>query len=387
MEDYKTKAAPFIIGLTGAIGTGKSLVRKMLEHKGTLTIDADRLAHDVYAAGTKVFHELVRIFGSEILDREGQIDRKRLGEFVFKNSKALLQLESLIHPQVTQAIKRVIDLSPLPIIVIEAIKLLESDLHKQCDVIWEVASQPDDIYERLRKTRGMSRRNVDERLSHQLFLKFDRSLIDLTISNQGNIKTLWANVSALWDDLATNSDAFRPALSKTRELMQPFQKHLIQQNSALQEQAVMEINKRDLFFMPVKNLGFKNSFYFGENSDLARLKDNFIQYFLWRSAEEIGKTLYLISDIDNFSSTAAACIDMFDTDEFIKTFGILQDFLHLHLCEKLYFPFNKDTASLSEAMGFGQPNTSDLLEVELSPLGYNLLCKQLRPPLELFREK
>ena len=77
MENLSNKATPFIIGLTGAIGTGKSLVRKMLEHKGALTIDADRLAHGAYAAGTKGFDELVRIFGNEILDQNGHVDRKR----------------------------------------------------------------------------------------------------------------------------------------------------------------------------------------------------------------------------------------------------------------------------------------------------------------------
>ena len=191
MENFSNKTPPFIIGLTGAIGTGKSLVRKMLEHKGALTIDADRLTHSAYAVGTRGFEDLVRIFGNEILDRNGQVDRKRLGEIVFKDAYALHQLEALIHPLVTRAVERIIKLSPLPIIVIEAIKLLESGLKNRCDVIWEVTAHPDEVYQRISKTRDISRAHIEERLSNQNFEKIDRSLIDLTISNHGDIKALW----------------------------------------------------------------------------------------------------------------------------------------------------------------------------------------------------
>jgi dephospho-CoA kinase len=387
MDNYQTKITPFIIGLTGAIGTGKSLVRKMLEHKGALTIDADRLAHDSYAAGTKGFNELIRIFGNQILDRKGLIDRKLLGELVFNDSHALCQLESLIHPLVSRAIKQLIDLSPLPIIVIEAIKLLESDLYKQCNVIWEVTSHSGDIYRRLGKTRGMSRKNVDDRLDHQYFQKMDRSRIDKSIPNLGDIKTLWSNVSELWDDLANNSGSFLPALTETRELMGPFKKHLIQPFSDLHNRAVMEIDNRGLAFIQLNNLSFKNSFNLGEYSDPVRLKKNIIQYFLWNEEQESENIQYFIFDIENFSSTAAASYDRFDSEKFLKNYGLLQDFMRLHLCEDFYFLFNEDSTPLSNSMGFVRSNTSVPPDDKLSPLGYNLLYKQLRPPLDLFREK
>ena len=387
MKDKDTRIKPFIIGLTGAIGTGKSLVRKMLEHKGALTIDADRLAHGAYAAGTKGYNELVRVFGNEVLDQEKQIDRKRLGEMVFKNSQALHQLESLIHPLVIEAIERVTRLSPLPIIVIEAIKLLQSELYKQCDIIWEVTSHPEDIYWRLSRSRGMSQAHVDERLSHQYLQKSDKSLIETTILNQADIKTLWKNVSAIWDDLALKSVFFRHALSETIRLMQPFQENLIRQYSDRHAQTLTEINKRGMFFVPVKNLGCMDSFFDGESFDPVNLKNNSMPFLFWSSEENLEKALLFISDIDNFSATAAACTDRFEKDEFIRLFGIMQGYLHLHLCEILYFPFNNNTAPLSEALGFGQSNASDLSESGLSTLGYNLLYKKLRPPLDLFREK
>ena len=386
MENISNKAAPFIIGLTGAIGTGKSLVRKMLEHKGALTIDADRLAHRAYAAGTKGFNELSRTFGNEILDQNGHVNRKRLGELVFRDSHALHQLEAIIHPLVTQAVERIIKLSPLPIIVIEAIKLLESDLKKHCDIIWEVTSHPEDIYQRIGKSRSMSRTHIDERLSHQDFEDIDRSLINLTISNTSDIKTLWTNLSSIWDDLAKSSVPFHLVINQTTDLLQPFQNHLIHKNSTLEFKAINEINQRGLVFLPVRNLGIDGSFFLGENSDTEILKEKIFLYTLWKSVEKSGKTQYFVTDIDNFSSSAAASLHHFDPGDFIKSIGRIQDYLNLHLCERIYFPFNRDTLPLGEEMGYIKSNALNQTNVELTPLGYNLLSKQLRPPLDLFRE-
>ena len=387
MENLSNKTTPFVIGLTGAIGTGKSLVRKMLEHKGALTIDADRLAHGAYAAGTKGFKELIRTFGNEILDQSGHVDRKRLGEIVFRDSHALHKLEALIHPLVTQAGERIIKLSPLPVIVIEAIKLLESDLKKHCDVIWEVTAHPEDIYQRLIKTRDISRAHIDDRLNHQNFEKVERSLIDLTISNHGDIKALWENLTSIWEDLVKSSVSFCSAFNKTSELLQPFQDHLIQKNSDLEVKAIHEINRRGLVFLPVRNLDLNSAFFLGESSDPQKLKEKIFLYSLWRSVENSGKLQYYMTDIDNFTSSAAASLHLFDPKDFIMSVDLIQEFLRLHLCERVYFPFNKDTQPFAEKMGFGKTNAIDLANVELSPLGYNLLSKQLRPPLDLFREQ
>ena len=102
--------------------------------------------------------------------------------------------------------------------------------------------------------------------------------------------------------------------------------------------------------------------------------------------EKSGETQYFIFDIDNFFSSAAASLLQLDPGEFIKNIRLIQDFLNLHLCERLYFPFNKDTIPYSEEMGFRTTNAITQTNTELSPLGYNLLSKQLRPPLDLFRE-
>ena len=386
MKARIVKVTPFIIGLTGAIGTGKSLVRKMLEHKGALTVDADQLAHGAYAKGTRGFYALVHRYGNEILDKIGQIDRNRLGELAFKNPQALIELEALIYPLVTQAVNRVIDLSPLPIIVVEAIKLVESGLNERCDVVWAVTSPADDIYQRLSETRGMDRAHVEERLSQQSVRHNAETGVDTLILNQGNVKDLWAVISARWNDLSEKSKHFSAALTRTRELMRPFNKHLIQPDDAVQAQAISEINKNGLFFLPVKNLPSENLQSSAADFDPSCLEKASYQYFLWGSKDTPENILYLISDMDNFTATAAVSASRFDMEQFTKIIGIAQDFSRLHLCGKFFFPFNKESMSQGEKLGFFKHFNGSLPAADLSPLGYNLLCKQLRPPLDLFRE-
>ena len=125
-----------IIGLTGNIATGKSVVRKMLEHLGAYGIDADSLANRAIAKGSPGYQPVIEKFGTYILANDGQIDRLRLGRMVFSDEEALAQLELIIHPLVRQAIDILIRRSRINVVVIEAIKLIESGLADMCDSIW-----------------------------------------------------------------------------------------------------------------------------------------------------------------------------------------------------------------------------------------------------------
>lgn len=117
----------FIIGLTGNIGTGKSLVQKMLQHLGAYGIDADILTHEALKPNGPAQERIVDHFGASILDARGAVDRAKLAHIVFSNEKALVYLENILHPLVSTATANMIQRARLPIIIIEAIKLLESD--------------------------------------------------------------------------------------------------------------------------------------------------------------------------------------------------------------------------------------------------------------------
>ena len=118
----------YIIGLTGNIATGKSMVRRMLEHLGAYGIDADALVHRAMAEGAPGYAPIVELFGKYILDEDGQINRERLGRIVFSDLNAMAQLEGVVHPLVHQAVDLLVRRSNQQVVVIEAIKLLEGDL-------------------------------------------------------------------------------------------------------------------------------------------------------------------------------------------------------------------------------------------------------------------
>jgi len=189
----------FIIGLTGNIGTGKSVVRKMLEHLGAYGIDADALAHRAMAKGAPGFKPIVDVFGRWILDAEGQIDRNKLGKLVFTDPEALNDLEKIIHPLVSQAVDAIIQRATQPVIVVEAIKLLEYDkLRKKCDIIW-VTTTPENIQvDRLVTKRKMTRDEALQRIRSQGSQEDKKAAASIVIENVGSFEDTWKQVVAAW---------------------------------------------------------------------------------------------------------------------------------------------------------------------------------------------
>lgn len=188
----------FVIGLTGNIGTGKSVVRRMLEHLGAYGIDADALAQRTYARGAPGFHPVVKQFGHWILTADGEIDRGRLGRVVFSDPQALEILEGIVHPLVDQAVDFLIKRSSQPVIAIEAIKLMEAGLNKQCDSMW-VAFAPKDIQlARLTMRRRMSKADAFQRIESQPPQEIKAAAAQVVINNIGSFEDTWKQVVAGW---------------------------------------------------------------------------------------------------------------------------------------------------------------------------------------------
>ena len=191
-----------IIGLTGNIATGKSVVRRMLEHLGAYTIDADALSHRVIAKGAPGYQPVLDRFGTWLLDKDGQIDRGKLGRLVFSDAQALAQLEDIIHPYVTQAIEMLAKRAIQSVIVVEAIKLLESNLRDKCDTIW-VTDAPQEVQiERLIRKRGLSREDALQRVHSQSAQKDKLNVAKVVITNNGSYEDLWKQVTEAWKRIA-----------------------------------------------------------------------------------------------------------------------------------------------------------------------------------------
>jgi dephospho-CoA kinase len=201
MENLNPTAEHFVIGLTGNIGSGKSLVRQMLEHLGALGIDADWLTREAARKGNPGYTAILKHFGNAILDGNGEINRRQLGRQVFSSRQALEELENILHPLASAATRRIIAHSPLPVVVIEAIKVLESDMAEQCQQIWVVATDEDSLYERLQRTRGMSPTDIRARLAQQTPTAQMKERAHVVIENSGSITAAWAQVQAAWHKL------------------------------------------------------------------------------------------------------------------------------------------------------------------------------------------
>ncbi len=197
----------YVIGLTGNIATGKSVVRRMLEHLGAYTIDADTLAHRVISRGAPGYQPVLDKFGTWLLDKDGQIDRGKLGRLVFTDAEALVQLEDLIHPYVGQAVDILSRRATQHVIVIEAIKLLESELRAFCDTIW-VTDAPQDVQvERLVRKRNLSREDALQRIHSQSAQKEKLSAANVVITNHGSYDDLWKQVNGAWKKAFPSEEA------------------------------------------------------------------------------------------------------------------------------------------------------------------------------------
>ena len=187
-----------IIGLTGNIATGKSVVRRMLEHLGAYTIDADALAHRVIAKGAPGYKPVLETFGKWLLDKDGQIDRNKLGRLVFADADALAQLEDIVHPYVVQAVDLLIKRATQPVVVVEAIKLLESGLREKCDSVWVTDAPPEVQIERLVRKRGLSREDAVQRVHAQPAQKDKLAAASVIVTNNGSYDDLWKQVNDGW---------------------------------------------------------------------------------------------------------------------------------------------------------------------------------------------
>ncbi len=187
----------YVIGLTGNIATGKSVVRKMLEHLGAYGIDADRLAHRAIARGAPGYAKVIETFGKWIVRPDGEIDRRKLGKLVFCVPEAMERLEQIVHPLVLQAVKHLIRRAPHKVVVIEAIKLLETDLHKWCDAIWVVDAPPEVQLERLIK-RGLSPEEARQRIQAQSAQAIKKARADVVIDNSRSFEYTWRQVMRAW---------------------------------------------------------------------------------------------------------------------------------------------------------------------------------------------
>ena len=191
------------IGLTGGIGTGKSLVSDFLKNQGAVLVNADLLGHEAYSPGTPGFQQVVNAFGKAIVGVDGHVDRKKLGPIVFSEPEYMDRLNGIMHPLIKDLIVdrlSEIALNGDEIAVVEAAILLEAGWTPLFDEIWVVTASNQEIIARLESRNGLSREEAQQRIDAQMSSEERISYADIVLENNGTIEKLKEKVEELWKE-------------------------------------------------------------------------------------------------------------------------------------------------------------------------------------------
>jgi len=198
-----------LLGLTGNIACGKSTVLRQLRELGAYVIDADARIHDILRSDGPAYEPVVAEFGPGILREGGEIDRRALGAIVFADPGKLKRLEEIEHPIVRRVIDDEIRDAPLPVVVLDAIKLIESGWADKCDAVWVVTCLRDQQVERLMSTRGYSQQEAETRIDAQSPQQAKVARSDFVLDNSGTLEQTREQVAAAWSELVGSDEGRR----------------------------------------------------------------------------------------------------------------------------------------------------------------------------------
>lgn len=187
-----------IIGITGGVGSGKSRVLSFMEERFHAVIcQADHVAWELQKPGEKCYQEIVAHFGKKILNEDGTIDRKVLGQIVFGDEKELSELNAITHPAVKEAIQTSIvkeKNNGTELFVLEAALLIEEHYDEICDELWYIYTREKIREERLIKSRGYSPEKVRQIFASQLKDEIYRSHCSVIIDNNGSVDDAYRQI-------------------------------------------------------------------------------------------------------------------------------------------------------------------------------------------------
>ena len=190
-----------IVGITGGIASGKSLVAEFFYNKGVPVINADKIGHKILR-DVAIKDQLIVCFGDSIL-KDGEIDRKRLGNIVFHDTKKLHELNAIVHPPLIKVILKRIDDNTKPIIMIDAALLLQWNMNEICEHVILVTALERIRIERLMKFTHLSFEEARNRVRAQQ--EFSKQEADYVIINEGSVEELNAQVDSIWKHINRNS--------------------------------------------------------------------------------------------------------------------------------------------------------------------------------------
>jgi dephospho-CoA kinase len=190
---------PFVVGLTGGIGSGKSTVASCFSECGAKVIDADDISRVLTQSGSPVLDELAQAFGADILNSEGQLNRSLLAERAFASQELTETLNSIMHPKIREVALSQIKGQPDNVIVVYDMPLLvETGSENLCDLVVVVTAPVEQRISRLTASRSMSIADIQQRIAQQSPDSVRVKAADFIITNQGSLEDLYAQCKPVW---------------------------------------------------------------------------------------------------------------------------------------------------------------------------------------------
>lgn len=192
---------PYLVGLTGALASGKSTVSRQLERAGFEVVDADRLVAELYRPGEAGARAIRESFGGEFLNRKGGVDHARLARRVFTDPEARRKLESIVHPLVRDRFHALARTSSAPVVVLEATLLIEAGYGPDFDLLVSVEAPLEACLARAIK-RGLTKEEAAARLTAQGEGAARREGAELVVDNSGSLEDLKIATDSLIAEIA-----------------------------------------------------------------------------------------------------------------------------------------------------------------------------------------
>ena len=192
-----------VIGLAGGIGAGKSEVSRILGEMGAEVLNADRYGHEVYLPGTDGHREVVEAFGEDVLQPNGEVDRRALGGKVFGNPEAMAQLNAIAWPRIRQKLEDGIEEQRqlgTGVVVLDAAVLIEAGWTDAADEVWVVTAPEGDVVSRLQARNNLTEEQVRARMASQMSSEERVTHADVVVANEGNLQDLQGKIEKLWQE-------------------------------------------------------------------------------------------------------------------------------------------------------------------------------------------
>lgn len=189
------------VGITGIFASGKGTVCDIFEELGALVIDTDIVARQVVAPGSEGLSRLVDVFGDDIVNELGELNRRYLANVVFKDDSKVETLNSITHPLILKSAMDTVAANPGKIFMINTPLLFESGFDRFMDKNIVVLADTEQVLDRGVKRDGISREEIQERLKYQISLNEKKKLADYVIDNSGSLDNTRKQVEEIWNIL------------------------------------------------------------------------------------------------------------------------------------------------------------------------------------------